>query len=190
MDPAGYPARDLGWMINNFIEHVPDVAHALVASSDGIPVVCSAALPADRADQLAAVTSGLTSLTQAPRGSSKAESSPRPWWRCGACADHDGDQQRPHPCRARPPRLRMGLVAYEMTLPAERADTHADPASRRCRASARSAKLAPDPGPFAYSARGASAAEPGAGRRAVSGAGPGKAPHRPRRRRGRAGSRG
>ena len=51
-------------MIGDFIERVPAVAHTLVVSSDGIPVACSAGLPPDRADQLAAVASGLTSLTE------------------------------------------------------------------------------------------------------------------------------
>jgi uncharacterized protein len=64
LSPASNPAQDLDWMINNFLERVPDAAHALVVSSDGIPIACSAGLPADRADQLAAVTSGLASLTQ------------------------------------------------------------------------------------------------------------------------------
>ncbi len=64
LNPAIYPAQDLDWIINNFIERVPDAAHALVVSSDGIPVASSAGLPPDRADQLAAVTSGLASLTQ------------------------------------------------------------------------------------------------------------------------------
>ena len=45
LNPAGYPVRELGWMISDFIERVPAVAHALVVSSDGIPVACSAGLP-------------------------------------------------------------------------------------------------------------------------------------------------
>jgi hypothetical protein len=51
-------------VITNFVERVPDVAHAVVVSSDGLPLAFSAGFPQDRADQLAAVTSGLTSLTQ------------------------------------------------------------------------------------------------------------------------------
>jgi len=43
---------------------VPEVAHAIVVSSDGLPMACSRGFPPDRAEQLAAVTSGLTSLTQ------------------------------------------------------------------------------------------------------------------------------
>jgi hypothetical protein len=51
-------------VITNFVERVPDVAHAVLVSSDGLPLAFSAGFPQDRADQLAAVTSGLTSLTQ------------------------------------------------------------------------------------------------------------------------------
>jgi uncharacterized protein len=38
------------------------VAHAVIVSSDGLPVGISAGFPEDRADRLAAVTSGLSSL--------------------------------------------------------------------------------------------------------------------------------
>ena len=41
-----------------------DVAHAIVVSADGLPLAFSHGFPPDRVDQLAAVTSGLTSLTQ------------------------------------------------------------------------------------------------------------------------------
>lgn len=58
------PAQDLSWLMTNFAEQVPDVAHAIVVSSDGLPMAYSQGFPPDRADQLAAVTSGLTSLTQ------------------------------------------------------------------------------------------------------------------------------
>jgi predicted regulator of Ras-like GTPase activity (Roadblock/LC7/MglB family) len=58
------PARDLNWLITNFAERVPSVAHAIVVSADGLPLAYSEGFPADRVDQLAAVTSGLTSLTQ------------------------------------------------------------------------------------------------------------------------------
>jgi predicted regulator of Ras-like GTPase activity (Roadblock/LC7/MglB family) len=56
--------RDLNWLVTNFVERVQDVAHAVVVSSDGLPLAFSAGFPKDRADQLAAVTSGLASLTQ------------------------------------------------------------------------------------------------------------------------------
>jgi predicted regulator of Ras-like GTPase activity (Roadblock/LC7/MglB family) len=58
------PAQDLNWLITNFVERVPAVAHAIVVSADGLPLAFSEGFPPDRADQLAAVTSGLASLTQ------------------------------------------------------------------------------------------------------------------------------
>ncbi|MGH3777859.1 MAG: roadblock/LC7 domain-containing protein [Pseudonocardiaceae bacterium] len=53
-----------GWLVDSFVERVPGVAHAVVVSSDGLLLVASSGLPRDRADQLAAITSGLVSLTQ------------------------------------------------------------------------------------------------------------------------------
>jgi predicted regulator of Ras-like GTPase activity (Roadblock/LC7/MglB family) len=64
MTPLVRPAQDLNWLITNFVERVPSVAHAIVVSSDGLPLANSDGFPPDRVDQLAAVTSGLTSLTQ------------------------------------------------------------------------------------------------------------------------------
>jgi len=64
VSPLTSSAQDLNWLITNFVERVPAVAHAIVVSSDGLPLAFSAGFPEDRADQLAAVTSGLTSLTQ------------------------------------------------------------------------------------------------------------------------------
>jgi uncharacterized protein len=58
------PAHDLNWLITNFVERVAAVAHAIVVSADGLAMAFSKGLPADRVDQLAAVTAGLTSLTQ------------------------------------------------------------------------------------------------------------------------------
>jgi hypothetical protein len=56
-------ARDLNWLISAFTERVPGVAHAVVVSSDGLLVAVSDHLPRDHADQLAAVVSGLVSVT-------------------------------------------------------------------------------------------------------------------------------
>lgn len=64
MSQAAQSLRNLGWLLTNFVERVPAVAHAVVVSSDGLPLACSEGFPKDRVDQLAAVTSGLTSLTQ------------------------------------------------------------------------------------------------------------------------------
>ena len=62
--PLARSAQDLNWLVTNFVERVPAVAHAIVVSSDGLPMAHSEGFPLDRVDQLAAVTSGLTSLTQ------------------------------------------------------------------------------------------------------------------------------
>jgi predicted regulator of Ras-like GTPase activity (Roadblock/LC7/MglB family) len=64
VNPMVRPAEDLNWLITDFVERVTSVAHAIVVSSDGLPVAYSRGFPADRVDQLSAVTSGLTSLTQ------------------------------------------------------------------------------------------------------------------------------
>jgi hypothetical protein len=58
------PGQDLNWLISAFADRVPSVAHALVVSSDGLPLAFSQGLPPERVDQLAAVASGLTSLVE------------------------------------------------------------------------------------------------------------------------------
>jgi hypothetical protein len=56
-------AQNLNWLITNFVDRVPGVAHTVVVSSDGLLLAVSNGFPRDRADQLAAVASGLSSLT-------------------------------------------------------------------------------------------------------------------------------
>jgi predicted regulator of Ras-like GTPase activity (Roadblock/LC7/MglB family) len=58
------PGQDLNWFISAFANRVPSVAHALVVTSDGLPLAFSQGLPPERVDQLAAVASGLTSLVE------------------------------------------------------------------------------------------------------------------------------
>jgi predicted regulator of Ras-like GTPase activity (Roadblock/LC7/MglB family) len=57
-------AQNLNWWVNNFVRNGPGVAHAVVVSSDGLLMAVSDRLDRARADQLAAVASGLASLTQ------------------------------------------------------------------------------------------------------------------------------
>jgi predicted regulator of Ras-like GTPase activity (Roadblock/LC7/MglB family) len=57
-------ASDLSWLVANFAKRTPGVAHAMVVSADGLPVAVSDRLDRPRADQLAAIASGLASLTQ------------------------------------------------------------------------------------------------------------------------------
>ncbi|MFD4294796.1 roadblock/LC7 domain-containing protein [Rhodococcus sp. NPDC058505] len=56
----GHP---LDWLVSNFARDVPGVSHAVLVSADGLLMAGSAHLPTDRAEQLAAVTSGLASLS-------------------------------------------------------------------------------------------------------------------------------
>ena len=56
--------QDLNWLVTEFTTRVEDVAHAIVVSADGVPLALSAGIPARAVDQLAAITSGLTSLMQ------------------------------------------------------------------------------------------------------------------------------
>jgi hypothetical protein len=61
--PAFVGAPDsLDWLVTRFVREVPGVAHALLVSVDGLPVAVSEHLQRERADQLAAVSSGLASL--------------------------------------------------------------------------------------------------------------------------------
>lgn len=55
--------RPLDWIVTNFAQEVPGVAHAVLVSADGLLMAASAHLPIDRAEQLSAVTSGLASLS-------------------------------------------------------------------------------------------------------------------------------
>ena len=76
------PVQDLNWLITAFIKRAPSVAHAIVVSSDGLPLAFSPGLPPDRVDQLAAVTSGLTSLMQGAASMFGVVATRRSW-RCG-----------------------------------------------------------------------------------------------------------
>ncbi|MPZ27494.1 MAG: roadblock/LC7 domain-containing protein [Micromonosporaceae bacterium] len=53
---------DLDFLLNDFIDRVPEVTHAVAVSADGLLVARSRALPTDEADRVAAVASGLVSL--------------------------------------------------------------------------------------------------------------------------------
>jgi predicted regulator of Ras-like GTPase activity (Roadblock/LC7/MglB family) len=54
----------MSWLLDSFVEQVPGIAHVVAVSADGLLIAGSRGLPADRADQLAAVTAGLVSLAQ------------------------------------------------------------------------------------------------------------------------------
>ena len=54
--------RDLDWVMSRFVEEVPDAAHAILVSADGLLMASSTSIPSERAEQVAAVSSGLASL--------------------------------------------------------------------------------------------------------------------------------
>ncbi|MEU4239438.1 roadblock/LC7 domain-containing protein [Actinoplanes sp. NPDC026619] len=56
--------HDMGWLLNNFANSVAGIAHVVAVSADGLLLAASRDLPADRADQLAAIASGVVSLTE------------------------------------------------------------------------------------------------------------------------------
>jgi predicted regulator of Ras-like GTPase activity (Roadblock/LC7/MglB family) len=54
---------DLDWLVTSFAERIPGVESVVVLSTDGLVLALSDKLEKDTADTLAAVTSGLASLT-------------------------------------------------------------------------------------------------------------------------------
>jgi predicted regulator of Ras-like GTPase activity (Roadblock/LC7/MglB family) len=54
--------QEFGWLLNNFASSTPGVSHALIVSSDGLPLVAAAGMSPDLADPLAAMTSGILAL--------------------------------------------------------------------------------------------------------------------------------
>jgi len=63
--PADLPPSEpqgFGWLVDNFALSTPGVMHALIVSSDGLPLITSAGLAPDLADPLAAMTSGIISI--------------------------------------------------------------------------------------------------------------------------------
>lgn len=51
-----------GWLVNNFVQNTPGVAHAIVVSVDGLLLTASSRLPVERAEQMAAIAAGIVSL--------------------------------------------------------------------------------------------------------------------------------
>lgn len=60
--PAMGDDRDLDWVMSKFVEDVPDAAHSILVSADGLLMASSTSIPGERAEQVAAVSSGLASL--------------------------------------------------------------------------------------------------------------------------------
>jgi uncharacterized protein len=116
------PAQDLNRLVTSFAERVPAVAHAAVVSADGLPLASSAGLPRDQADQLAAVTSGLTKLVQGAarifRGGPVAQAAVVMEHGMLIVMSISGNSVL---AVLAAPECDLGTVAYEMTLLGERA---------------------------------------------------------------------
>jgi uncharacterized protein len=124
-------AADLSWLVTSFAERVPDVAHAVVVSADGLTLAVSEGFPRERADQLAAVTSGLTSLAQGAARLFEAGLAVQTVVEMQAgvlvvMAISNGASLAVLASSA----CDLGLVAYEMTLLVERAGRVLTPAAR------------------------------------------------------------
>jgi predicted regulator of Ras-like GTPase activity (Roadblock/LC7/MglB family) len=125
------PVQDLSWLVTSFTQQVPDAAHAIVVSSDGLPLAFSDGFSQERADQLAAVTSGLASLTQ---GASRV-------FEGGTVVQTAVEMQRgvlvimavsngASLAVLAGPSCDLGAIAYQMALLVDRAGKMLTPASR------------------------------------------------------------
>ena len=131
MTDLSQAAQNLNWLITNFTQGVPGVSHTVVVSADGLLLAVSDGFPRDRADQLAAVASGLASLTQ---GAARI-------FQGGAVNQTVVEMDRGYlfvmtisdgSCLAvlAAPECDIGLVGYEMALLVERTGAVLTPALR------------------------------------------------------------
>lgn len=126
-----------GWLITDFVRQVPGVAHAVVVSADGLLIARSQGMPPDRAEQLSAVTSGLVSLGH---GAARV-------FDAGEVTNTVVEMDRGYLflrsmsngsslAVLATPKCDIGVVAYEMTLLAERVGRQLAPEPRAAPADA------------------------------------------------------
>jgi predicted regulator of Ras-like GTPase activity (Roadblock/LC7/MglB family) len=123
---------DLDWLVTDFVDRIRDVAHAVVVSADGLPLAFNARFPRDHADQLAAVTAGLASLTQGAARSFQAGQVIQTAVEMEAglfvvMTISNGSSIAVLAAA----KCDLGLVAYEMSLLVERVGRELTPASRQ-----------------------------------------------------------
>jgi len=68
MSDLSAAARNVNWLVEHFVDHVPGVSEAVVVSADGLPMAVSRGLDRDAADRFAAVASGLIGLAYGAAG--------------------------------------------------------------------------------------------------------------------------
>jgi predicted regulator of Ras-like GTPase activity (Roadblock/LC7/MglB family) len=132
MDRATDDAQNLNWLVTSFRTRTAGVLHATVVSSDGLLLALSEGLDRGRADQLAAIASGLASLT---RGAARcfeagAVSQVMVEMQAGflfVMAISDGS----HLAVLAEKSCDIGLVGYEMALLVQRAGAVLTPELRR-----------------------------------------------------------
>jgi predicted regulator of Ras-like GTPase activity (Roadblock/LC7/MglB family) len=57
-----HQVSQFGWLVSNFADSVPGVAHAVVISTDGLLLTASDKLPRAYAEEMSAIASGIVSL--------------------------------------------------------------------------------------------------------------------------------
>lgn len=123
--------KECSWLINDFVNRVPGVAHGVTVSADGLLLAGSGSLPDDRADQLAAVSSGLLSLTEGAARCFEAGNVRETIVEMDAgtmllMAISDGSSL----CILADPGYDIGQIAYEMALLASRFSRQLTPGER------------------------------------------------------------
>jgi len=122
---------DLGWLLTSFARRVPTIVCALAVSVDGLAIAASDQVEKDQGDQLAAITSGLASLTV---GAAKVLSTGRIRQ---TVVDMDGGvllvmsvADRAFLAVLAQPGADLGQVGYETAVLAQRVATALEPAAR------------------------------------------------------------
>lgn len=68
MSDLSAAARNVNWLVENFVDRVPGVTESVVVSADGLPMAVSRGLDRDAADRFAAVASGFIGLAYGAAG--------------------------------------------------------------------------------------------------------------------------
>jgi uncharacterized protein len=123
---------DLGWLLSSFARRVPTIVCALAVSVDGLAIAASDQVQKDQADSLAAITSGLASLTL---GAAKVMSTGHVRQ---TVVDMDGGvllimsvADRAFLAVLAQPGADLGQVGYETAILAQRVASALEPAARQ-----------------------------------------------------------
>ncbi len=122
-------AANFSWLLGNFVQSVPGVRHTLVVSADGLLMAMSDGMERTQGDQLAAIVSGLASLTRGAARELKAGEVLQAIVEMDrlflfTTSISDGSVL----AVAADATCDVGLVGYEMTLLVSRAETTMTPA--------------------------------------------------------------